>query len=100
MTKYKVNINRPEVSQDEIVEKRDFNFVLKKYKREKGKFIKVNWIIIYILIAVILICVFLSVRIIKEQENRGNKKNSFIMTSQDAAAYKLSLISKLKNSRS
>ena len=74
MTKYKVNINRPEVSNDEIVEKKDFNIVLKKYKREKGKILKVNWTIIYLLIAIILIVVFLAVRIIKDQEE-SEKKN-------------------------
>jgi hypothetical protein len=75
MTKYKININRPEVSNDEIVEKKDFNIVLKKYKREKGKIFKVNWTIIYLLIVIILIAVFLAVRIIKDQEDKHDKKS-------------------------
>lgn len=73
MTKYKVNINRPEVSHDEIVEKKDFNIVLKKYKREKGKIFKVNWTIIYLLIAIILVAVFLAVRIIRDQQDKEKK---------------------------
>jgi hypothetical protein len=73
MTKYKVNINRPDVSNDEIVQRKDFNFVLNKYKREKRKYLKVNWTIIYLLILIILVTVFLAVRIIKSYEKKSPK---------------------------
>jgi hypothetical protein len=75
MTKYKVNINRPDISNDEIINRKekDFTVVLNKYKREKRKYLKVNWAILYLLILIILVTVFLAVRIIKNNEKKGSK---------------------------
>jgi hypothetical protein len=73
MTKYKVNINRPEISNEEIVKHKDFNFVLNKYKREKRKYLKVNWTVLYLLIVIILVTVFLAVKIIRNNEEKNPK---------------------------
>ncbi|HYG38601.1 MAG TPA: hypothetical protein VD908_08285 [Cytophagales bacterium] len=76
MTKYKVNINRPKVSADEIGQNMDFNIVLKKYKREKHSALKINWLIIYIIILVVLLAAFFAVRVINDEENKGKEKKT------------------------
>lgn len=73
MTKYKVNINRPKISTEEIVQQKDFNGVLKKYKREKHTALKISPTMIYIILLVLLIIIFLAVGIIKDIENDKNQ---------------------------
>lgn len=78
MTKYKVNINRPKISTEEIIEQKDFNIVLKKYKKHGRPLFKTNWMVIYTLILIVLITVFIAVRIIRRLENDSKEKKEVI----------------------
>ena len=74
MRKYKVNINRADVSPEEISMRQDFEQVYSKFKRTRGSFIRNNWTVIYIIIIIILASTFLAVRVIKDIENRKKQE--------------------------